>query len=111
VTSTNVTFLRWRRGEPRAGRTFAGPEPDHPAHAASCVACGERLGDGRAIQVVAIGPDPDDAEDVLRDARGLWYSAVAVIIHADDVADLGESGLERLVGQLALAPSASGAET
>lgn len=49
--------------------------------AAPCSACGSLLGDGRSVQLLAIGPSDD--EDREAHASGNWYSAVAIVLHAD----------------------------
>ena len=76
-----ATFIRWKPGEPRESRVFPPLTAGHPAAGDSCPACGECLGDGTPVQLLTIGPTDD--EDREKHRAGRWYSAFALLFHAD----------------------------
>ena len=80
----NGIYVRWKRGEPREGRIFPPLEANHPAMDKPCAnpACPDLLGDETPVQLLAIGPNPSDPEDVERHRAGRWYNAVATLAHA-----------------------------
>lgn len=80
---SGVFYIRWKPGEPREGRVLNPLAADHPAASLSCPACSGPLGDGRSVQLYAIGPD--DEETAERHAEGRWYSAQAALLHAECV--------------------------
>lgn len=100
--TSNVTYVRWQRDQPRRGRVFPALAEDHPAHHAPCPLCGLPLGTdpaGKGVQLLAIGPDDDDAA-YFRHHDGRWYSALAVIVHAAELEPLTDEEVERLVAEL-----------
>lgn len=76
---SNVTYVRWQKDQPRECRDFAPLAPDHPSAGTPCFVCGEVLGNGQPVQLLAIGPEGE--EDRARHAAGRWYSAVAILLH------------------------------
>jgi hypothetical protein len=79
---TQHTYLRWRRGHPRTSRVFPPLTPDHSAYAEPCAVCHEPLGNGALVQLLAVGPEPDDREACI---DGRWIAAVALLFHAECV--------------------------
>jgi hypothetical protein len=75
------TFVRWRAGARRESRLLPPLAGDHPAANRPCPACWIPLGDGRPVQLLAIGPT-DDETRVQHEALR-WYSALALLLHAD----------------------------
>lgn len=80
VSSSNITYVRWRRDESREARVFPPLAPEHPAYAADCFLCSEPLGNGGQVQLLALGPE--DADDRAKHVEGRWYSALAILLHA-----------------------------
>lgn len=74
-----MAFVRWRSGDSREGRVLPPMSADHPAFTDPCPACRTPLGDGRPVQLLAIGPTDD--EDRARHTNGAWYSALALLFH------------------------------
>lgn len=86
---SGVFYVRWKSGEPREGRVLNPLGADHPAAGLSCQMCEQQLGDGRSVQLYAVGPD--DEETAEKHAQGRWYSAQAALLHAACVGDFGPS--------------------
>lgn len=80
---SGVFYIRWKRGEPREGRVLNPLAAEHPAAGLLCLVCHQPLGDGRSVQLYAIGPD--DEETAERHAQGRWYPAQAALLHAECV--------------------------
>jgi len=83
---TGVFYVRWKKGEPREGPLIDKLHVDSPAIDTPCQKCGEPLGDGRPVQLYALGPD--DLDSVVRHERDRWYSALALLLHAECLPDL-----------------------
>jgi hypothetical protein len=76
----NIVYRRWRKPEadPRLGPVFD-PLPDtHPAYYEPCIVCGEQLGNGRNVQLLAIGPAQPD---LAAHGAGKEYGAQHAICH------------------------------
>lgn len=73
------TYVRWQRDEPREQRVFPPLDVSHPMADAPCKVCEQPLGNGTPIQLLAIGPEPDE---LVRHVDGRWYTAVALAFHA-----------------------------
>lgn len=72
-------FVRWKADEPRAGRVFPPLTADHPGAALPCLVCNQPLGDGRQVQLFAVGPYDDETR--AKHAEGRWYTAEAALFH------------------------------
>ena len=83
---SHAFYVRWKLGEPREGAVLAKLHVDSPAIDMPCTQCGELLGDGRPVQLYALGPG--DVDSVVRHERGWWYSALAALVHVDCAPDL-----------------------
>lgn len=75
------TFVRWRAGARRESRVLPPLAGDHPAANRPCPACWIPLGDGRPVQLLAIGPIDDETR--VQHAARCWYSALALLLHAE----------------------------
>jgi hypothetical protein len=84
---SNVTYVRWKYGEPRRGEELPPPPETHAAFAESCVLCDTRLGvdehardetDGSVV-LLAVGADDDENKEMA--AAGKWHRCAAVIVH------------------------------
>lgn len=73
--------MRWRSGQPREGRVIDAIPDSHPAAMFPCICCGNRLSDGRPVQLLALGPDCDTAREECR--QGRWFAALALTVHAE----------------------------
>ena len=100
MTASNMTFVRWRMQESRRLRAFPPRSPDHPATNAQCLICNHRIGSDVGMQLLAVGPDPEDAEDVAKALAGRWFTACALIVHEPCLAGLDDTQVETLVGEL-----------
>lgn len=76
-------FVRWKPGEPRECRVFSALDSSHPAAELPCPHCEDPLGDGRQVQLYAVGPWDEETRE--RHAEGRWYTALAVLLHVDCV--------------------------
>jgi hypothetical protein len=74
--TSNVTYVRWQRDEPREGRVFRPLNTSHPAYGAGCWLCGEKLGNGAQVQPLALGPE--DSEDRAKHHEGRWWSCTGM---------------------------------
>lgn len=77
----SVSYTRWKAGEPREGRVLGPLSADHPGAGFPCLCCGQLLGDGRKVQLLAIGPDSETSRAECRD--GKWHAALALTLHAE----------------------------
>ena len=93
-----MIYIRWKRGEPRRGRTFPALTPDHPSYQHPCPECGGMLGAAERVVLIAVGPVGDDGRD--RHDAGRWYSAGGVLAHETCVDHLDEPALDRLAAEL-----------
>lgn len=84
---------QWKKGQPRASHVIEKLHVDSPAVDMPCQKCGNPLGDGRPLQLYALGPD--DLDSVVRHERGRWYSALALLLHVECVPD-GAGGDETM---------------
>lgn len=75
-----ITYVRWRRDQPREGGVCKLLEPGNAMALWDCPACGRPLGTEHPVQLLAIGPLNDEDRD--RHRAGGWYSAVALVMHA-----------------------------
>jgi hypothetical protein len=83
----SVTYVRWKAGEPRESARVLGPlDPSHPAAGFPCLCCGQPLGDGRPVQLLALGPDSDATRAECQ--AGYWFSALALTLHAECIGTL-----------------------
>lgn len=105
---SNLTFLRWKRGEPRRGRPFPALQLGHPSYDTACVLCNYSLGsDLGGVTLVAVGPS--DEEDREHHNAGRWYSAMAVLVHTTCSEHINDLDLELVVAELVVAdPPAPG---
>lgn len=76
---SGVFYMRWKPGEPREGRVFNPLADEHPAAALPCLVCNQPLGDGRQVQLFAVGPYDDETRE--KHAEGRWYTAEAALFH------------------------------
>jgi hypothetical protein len=74
-------YVRWHPLDDRLVNTLGPLDPDHPVVHDPCPACGLELGTQEHIAMLAIGPGRD-SERMAAHKRGLWYLAVAILIHA-----------------------------
>lgn len=97
-------FVRWKQGEPRPCRVFDPLPADHPAAAMPCLVCENVLGDGRPVQLYAVGWHDEESRE--RHTAGRWYTAQAVLLHAACVANMSPAFAEQLTAEpeLLLAP-------
>jgi len=75
------SYVRWKMGEPRERTVIAPLKPAHPVARFPCLVCVRPLGDGRPVQLLAVGPDSEDSR--ARCAAGRWFSALAITVHAE----------------------------
>lgn len=61
-------------------RRFNPLPTDHPSYAEPCPACGEQLGNGQPVTLVALGPG-DSPEDRAKARDGRPHNAVAQPVH------------------------------
>lgn len=90
--NSNVTYVRWKAGEPRRGRVFPALTPGHPAHAAPCALCGGDLGDA-SVQLLVVS-------DAAEPAAEHWHAAEAALTHETCLAPLTDSEMEAAIGEL-----------
>lgn len=96
---SNVTYVRWKRGEDRIGRAWESIRETHPAFLCPCPVCLTSMGAVEGgFTVVAIGPD-DDTNRKAHDG-GEWYSAMAVLVHTRCLVATSPIDLEMLVYRL-----------
>lgn len=93
---SNMTYVRWAKGEDRRGRMFDPLSADHPAASSRCDVCGSPLGNGERVQLVAVAPDPEDQEKF---DSGSWCSCSSILLHEDCVSSSDQS-LEDYVREL-----------
>lgn len=93
-----LTFVRWRRGESRRGRTGDSLPIDHPATGTACPACRKPIMVGQPWQLLAVGPT--DAESAARHDAGRWYSAGATLCHRGCLDGLPDAALTDLADSL-----------
>lgn len=81
--SHNVVYATWRRPEvdPRLGKTFDPLRLTHPAYHEPCVVCGQPLGNGKRVQLLALGPVTNG--DRVAHYVGAEYLAVHGYCHED----------------------------
>lgn len=90
--------MRWKKGEDRRSRIFA---TAGEAGRLPCPLCTLPLDADLPIQLVAVGPWPDDEESQRRYREDRWHTAVAAGMHAGCVESLVISNaLERFVSEL-----------
>jgi hypothetical protein len=80
MPNINMTYVRWQKGEPRESRVFPPLAPTHPCYTTPCTLCTDPLGNGRKVQLLALGPE--DEEEREKFAQGGWISALAILLHA-----------------------------
>lgn len=98
---SNLTYVRWRKGDSRRMREFPALTSEHPSYTTPCLLCGYSLGsDTGGVQLLAVGPDDD--ENRTKHEQGRWYSAAALIVHTSCLADLDDAHIETLVADLRL---------
>lgn len=100
MTTANLTYVRWRSGEPRRGGVFSAPKSDHPTYGSDCLLCDKPM-KIKKIQLVAIGlTDDENAEDEAAAKRGDWYAAGAVIVHHGCAEQLTDEELDLFAAAL-----------
>lgn len=77
-------YDRWKADQPREGRIIPAVGPDHWIASSDCSKCGCSLGNGQPLQFYVLGPDSEESWE--RHRAGRWYSAVAIMLHADCLA-------------------------
>jgi hypothetical protein len=77
---TNIVFARWRKPEvdPRLGPVFDPLPETHAAYYERCIVCDRQLGNGKEVQLLAIGPTP---ADLAAHGAGQEYGAQHAICH------------------------------
>jgi hypothetical protein len=90
-----VIYVRWRRGESRRGKVCGPLAPDHGMHGADCVLCEQPLA-GEPVQLIIVGPHPDDPNAEDKHEAGRWYNASAAIGHEGCVTASSDERLDRL---------------
>jgi hypothetical protein len=98
--TSNVTAVRWKSDLSRRCHVFEPLGADHPAVAATCVFCLQLIGTTAPVQLVAIGPFPDDDEAQEKHEAGRWYSAAAIVVHRPCVGALDNTQLEQVICSL-----------
>lgn len=90
---SNLTYVRWRSGEPRRGRVFDAPASDHPTYDSNCLLC-DTVVASRPIQLIAVGLTDEDDETSAKAKRGEWFAAGAVIVHHSCAEKLSDDDLD-----------------
>lgn len=105
---SNVTYVRWKYGEPRRGEVLPPPPETHPAFEESCVLCDTRLGIDEherneangSVVLLAVGADNDENKE--KAAAGKWHTCAAVIVHKQCADVLSEQDCGTLCGALVM---------
>lgn len=80
MKSYPVIPVRWQKDAPRVVNTLT-LSPDHQLVDSPCATCDLPIMGNESCSLVAVGPDPSDAEDMERHEQGRWYSANGVMTH------------------------------
>jgi hypothetical protein len=76
-------YVRWKKDEPRVITTLPHLPMGNPASWDLCALCDGGLGNTLPVVLFALGPD--DERNRVRHAEGRWYSARALVLHAECV--------------------------
>lgn len=95
-----MIYIRWQRDRDRRGDLYPPLEPDHPCFNDPCVQCDLPLGDGCAVQLVAVCPDPEEPNEWTLYMAGLECNCTATCMHEACVDSLTDDELEDLVMEL-----------
>ena len=74
-------YVRWKKGENVRGRVFPPLDSDHPSTGTDCLLCDIVLSNGTEVQLLAVGPDPQDEESIEKFEQDRWFNALAVLVH------------------------------
>ena len=106
-----MIFVCWKKDTTRRGRVFPALTDDHPCYTQQCVECGDPLGDGLPVQLIAVCPDPEDEDEWQRYTDNRWHTAMAVCLHAPCAEALSDDELDDLVLELRLVEASAPATT
>jgi hypothetical protein len=87
-----MNLVRWRKGAPRAGRSFPPLAANHVAVEGGCPLCPAKLGNGQRVVQLAIGPTDQDAARAHN--VGEEYTAGALLAHLPCINRFSPSELE-----------------
>lgn len=76
-------YVRWKKDEPRIVRTLPHLPTGNPCSREPCLLCEQDLGNTLPVVLFALGPE--DEQDRGKHAAGRWYSARALVLHAECV--------------------------
>jgi len=77
--AANVVYLPWALGEPRESPPQEPLKRHDDAYYMPCWACGDALGDGKPVRLIAIGADTNDER--VRLGAGLKASVPHAMVH------------------------------
>lgn len=100
MTQGNLTYVRWRSGEPRRGKTYGAPASDHPTYGSDCLLCDKPM-KVQKIQLIAVGlTDELDSDDTIKAKLGDWFAAGAIIVHHGCAEQMSDEALNLFTASL-----------
>lgn len=100
------TYVRWRKGESRRCRVFAGGVSDNDGWG-ECLVCGFYLANdasGAGVQLIALFPAEHDRDKF---DEGRWSTCHALLLHHSCAEHLSDAELDELAGELHSLPGAT----
>lgn len=93
---TGEVYVRWKHGRSRLGARYPGLGERHPGAKMTCIECGETIGPQTEVVLMAVGPKPDDDENIQKFLDGEWFTCLATLLHWRCARELDDEDLNIL---------------